>query len=340
VPFVCGAFQNLSGFLAFHAPPLGGMRVLIGKGRVLQRIRGLARRRHRAPVLCAVSFVGTAAVNLTGLRGGDVLVVNLSKWALARGLTNPHELEKFLHRGVAIYCDDRLHAKAFAFHDVLIVGSANASDASNRTQIEAALETTSSAAVGNARAWISSFSRLVTQQEIDDAKADYHRPSRVGGGTRETRRSRPGPLRNVPRLFIAGVWSDFDSTDWRLTKGLTPVVEANHGGQGYSIDVWSWDGRVDIKTGDALLFLTGRSEGVREWCGPPHEVVAVYRKRVSGHLRVLIYGRCLARLRNKRYREAQRVTRRAGFDVDGVDTDRFTEVTPKATRDSLLRLWR
>jgi len=87
----------------------------------------------------AVAYV-TSATHIL-FRKGDTLVVNASDSAITTGQTSAQLLQTLLQRGVDLYCLPSLHAKVYAFGDIVFVGSCNLSDNSRTRLLEAAIRT-------------------------------------------------------------------------------------------------------------------------------------------------------------------------------------------------------
>jgi hypothetical protein len=87
-------------------------------------------------------------------------------------------LEKLRKLGIDIYSAQYLHAKVYAFDNVAFIGSANASDRSKHTLIEAVLRVDNAAMVASARDFVESI--CLTQLGADDLAelAQHYRPPR------------------------------------------------------------------------------------------------------------------------------------------------------------------
>jgi hypothetical protein len=65
------------------------------------KIISLAKKSRRKQVV--VAYLGKGASKILPLQRGDVLVVDLSEQAVMNGQTDPHEVEKYIKRGVKVY---------------------------------------------------------------------------------------------------------------------------------------------------------------------------------------------------------------------------------------------
>ena len=98
---------------------------------------------------------------------GDVLICDASDNAIRCGETDAKTLRKFLRNGATIYSCDCLHAKTLISGNLVVVGSANLSSASENLLLEACLLTTRSQIRSQAQALIHSIMKASTL--VDDA---------------------------------------------------------------------------------------------------------------------------------------------------------------------------
>jgi hypothetical protein len=93
------------------------------------------------------------------------------------GLTNPHEIERFIKYRVRCYTVNDLHAKAYRADDVLFVGSMNSSTHSRDTLIEACLTVRSAPAVAAFESWREGLALVpLTKERIQELKKIYRAP--------------------------------------------------------------------------------------------------------------------------------------------------------------------
>jgi hypothetical protein len=81
---------------------------------------------------------------------GDVLITDAGDHAIATGLTNAKVLARAFKRGAQLYSLPGLHTKVLLVGGTAVIGSANLSEASAKTLVEAAWLTDEPAAVGMA----------------------------------------------------------------------------------------------------------------------------------------------------------------------------------------------
>lgn len=120
---------------------------------------------------------GDAYAMLPLRRSKDLLVVDACERNVKSGVTNPHEIERFLRSGVRCFTVDDLHAKAYLADNNLFVGSANGSTNSRNTLIEACLQVNNAAAAEQFEAWLGGLALVpLTKERISELKAIYKPP--------------------------------------------------------------------------------------------------------------------------------------------------------------------
>lgn len=80
----------------------------------------------------AVPYFGRNAFKKLPLKKGSILLVNCSKSVVESGATSPFEIIKMIKEGVSVYSYSNLHSKLYVTKSALIVGSANATDNSEK----------------------------------------------------------------------------------------------------------------------------------------------------------------------------------------------------------------
>src|SRR5262245_11427904 len=94
----------------------------------------------RQPADVAVAYFSSGAAKLLPLPTGSRLVVDAGERAIRSGQTHPADLKALVKRGVRIFSVPSLHAKLFVFGARAFIGSANVSNHSAHTLIEAMVE--------------------------------------------------------------------------------------------------------------------------------------------------------------------------------------------------------
>lgn len=159
-----------------------------------------ARIQRAKRVRAAVAYVGQGGAEILRLRAGDRLVVDMSLRAVRAGATDPREVRKLIGDGVVVYSCETLHSKFFVVDDVVIAGSANASNRARDVLDEAALMTDDAAAVKDARAVHDALcSQLVREHYLAQCIEQYRPPAFVPGPAKPSSRKNGGR-----RLWIIG----------------------------------------------------------------------------------------------------------------------------------------
>jgi hypothetical protein len=146
--------------------------------RVWNDIRAIASG-NRHPAHVAVAYFGDKGDTLLPLRKGSSLVVDASIATVAGGSTSPRALERMRRKGARIFTIENLHAKVYAFRDVAFVGSANTSQRSERTLLEAVLRVDDKATVRAARGFVESLClNELTGNDLTELATYYSPPTR------------------------------------------------------------------------------------------------------------------------------------------------------------------
>jgi hypothetical protein len=141
------------------------------------KIISLAKKSRRKQVV--VAYLGKGASKILPLQRGDVLVVDLSEQAVMNGQTDPHEVEKYIKRGVKVYRQPYLHAKLYVFDKTVMVSSANLSTRSLINLIEVGILSKNKKILVMAKKFINSLitgKKTVSQNELKHLKKLYRQP--------------------------------------------------------------------------------------------------------------------------------------------------------------------
>jgi hypothetical protein len=104
----------------------------------------------------------------------DILVVDACERNVRAGLTNPHEIEKFMDAKVQCFTVDDLHAKGYLADKSLFAGSANASTHSRDTLIEACLRVRNANVAGQFESWLARLALVpLTAERLAELKGIY-----------------------------------------------------------------------------------------------------------------------------------------------------------------------
>lgn len=140
------------------------------------------------PAHVAVAYFGDKGDKLLQLPKGSSLVVDASIATVSGGSTSPAALERMRRKGARIYTVEHLHAKAYAFRDVAFVGSANASQHSERTLLEAVLRVDEKSAVRAVRDFVESLClNELMSSDLTELAAYYKPPSLPARSSKQTK---------------------------------------------------------------------------------------------------------------------------------------------------------
>ena len=162
-----------------------------------------AAKKSNRPAAVAVAYFGKGASRLLPLPRGSRLVVDASDAAVKSGQTCPAELKQLLLKNrVLIYSAGSLHAKVFVFGSTAFIGSANASNHSANTLVEALVATTDPQVVKAARSFVQGLClQELGPKELDRLQGIY-RPPRIPLGALGSRKIRRSPSRRPLRIVI------------------------------------------------------------------------------------------------------------------------------------------
>ncbi len=142
------------------------------------------------------------------LQSGDKLVMDASDAAIASGETSAKVVAQLHRRGVQLYSYGPLHSKVVVLDGRVFASSANLSESSQNTLLEAGLETDNPTAVAQAIAFIESLSEQ--SEPIDDgfvARIAKIPVRKHRHGNRKGKPPRKLKLPHDPRTWVIGVHS-------------------------------------------------------------------------------------------------------------------------------------
>jgi len=295
-------------------------------------------------VKAAVAFVGNGGADLLPLKKGDTLVVNLGLQTVKQGATSPKEIQRLIKRGVQVFTRSNLHAKFFICDGVLLVGSANISNNSQKVLDEAASLTTDKVALGRAADF---FDKICTEPVRPDylklCLKEYRAPvfGVAGKGRSSARQKRVVEA----KLWLIGGLADRDVPAAEVGKAeriKTKAAKQLKRSKGTSADYVHYARKPrcfdDIRVGDWIVTCVADSDGHRDvW--PPQQVLGQESyARGQGKRRYLLNSEAadgaepmpLARFR-----------RHIRNEVPQLDTERprTLAITNLDTADKILGLW-
>lgn len=241
------------------------------------KIGNLAKQTKRKHI--AVAYLGSGAAELIPLRKGDTLVLDMSLPAVKSGQTNPYEVGKYLRAGVSIFTCANLHAKVFVFDGSAIVGSANLSQHSHNTLVEAGVITRDRDVVKAARGFIKSIQvERITPEYLKLCKRAYKPPQFGNGRFRKRTLQKVQPT--YSRLWIAGISDvEFSEEENRISdreskKALKEVKDTRR----YEVNSSRWTGDShftrSVRKGDLIVQLYHKK------AYPPARVVRITKYRL------------------------------------------------------------
>lgn len=254
-------------------------------------IKAVARKANQRKA--AVAYV---TKDLIGFREGDVLVADASAAAIKAGETDAKLLATLLRRGVALYSCPGLHAKVLLLDEVAVIGSANMSESSRSTLVEAALMTDAPATAAGVESFLE---QLIAQSE----KLDGARLSELckivvvkrGGRGLGAARKKPRISEIGNRLWLLGVCELIKITaeedEW--IEESKHELAREHETDPDSIDWirWGRSGRfvAHAKTGDRAIQIWRESKTDKEPVSV-HKAVPILRKESRDGITYVFLG--------------------------------------------------
>ncbi|MGC2422787.1 MAG: phospholipase D-like domain-containing protein [Nitrospirota bacterium] len=177
-------------------------------------------------VCAAFAYMGTEGASLLRLKKGDKLVVDMSPNTVKQGGTNPNEIKKLRKRGVHVFTRNSLHAKFLITDNILIAGSANISNNSNKSLDEAGIITKDPAAIRRAKEF---FEKLCTEPVRDNYLAEcikIYRPPVFSSLAGTKSGSKKGRVMSAKLWFIGGlILSEVHPNDKTIVENLLSKTE-------------------------------------------------------------------------------------------------------------------
>lgn len=258
---------------------------------VWQRLTACARG-SRAWV--AVAYLSTGARKMLPIKAGSVLVVDMSKRAVASGQTDPSEVLKFIRSGVEVHSAENLHAKVFVLGTRAFVGSANASQHSAGYLQEAMVECGDQKTVASCRAFVQGLRGEVVEPEYAKEMRKFYRPphfslhGRRAKGRRSSRVVSPThrSLWLVP--LNRGGWTEEEYRQEALAK---PSAQRKLDRRFEKLEDFMHTGRAFIKRladGDLVLQVISEENGAVLVTVPSH-VIKVRNYRVGRTAKAIVF---------------------------------------------------
>lgn len=210
----------------------------------------------------AVAYFSKIASTMLPLSKGSIIVVDAAENTVKNGLTCPAELLKLYKRGVRIYTYSGLHAKLFAFNDVLYVGSTNASYYSANYLEEAVLKCKDPTTVKQAVRYIKSLcSKELGYEALTELQKKYKAPKFSGQGTK--RNKGQSDLNKEPKVYVVKLRilkRSYDVNSSAYVSGKAKAENAVKDWDRHIIEDYQYSIEGKPKIGDVVIRVT-RDDG-------------------------------------------------------------------------------
>jgi hypothetical protein len=266
--------------------------------------------RKKGPRHVAVPFLGKGATRRLHLQSGDVLIIRFNKATLKAGMVDPHEVMAYLKKGVRVFNVDNLHAKVFVLGRRAVVGSANVSQSSEGTLLEAGIETSEPSMVAATRTFVLGLKSEPLETEYVRALTRFYHPPKSQPGKNPPQGARTAPLWAVS-LTERCTWNRDDK---KYSKIAVEAAKKKAKTENCFIDRFCWEGRgmvPKVTIGHRLIMMT-ETMSRRVVLSPPGRVVQIRPYRSEGEQRYII---CLARPKGSRKIHMKRVRQKLGSDA-------------------------
>jgi hypothetical protein len=312
------------------------MALIAGEGSVWPEITRLASRSaHRR---AAVAYIGKGGFDLLPMSDGNLLVVDCTPASARAGATYPAEITRFLNAGVAVHYRDGLHAKAFVFGGTAVIGSANASNHSDRDLTEAVVVTTDVATVRSTRKFIDELAKdstEVTEEWIEQCQAVWREPRFA---PRAQRSSEAGTILTAregwalwylhmeyyePPMYV------YDAMVQHLRSARRRTVAR------FRLETIGWSGRPRFRVGDLVIQVVYDDGNVRAY--PPSVVEAVwFAKRGQQQRRQVATIKSITSAQPVAGKRIVRLADDHGFELADRGEQRVSDI---AHRSAIMALW-
>jgi hypothetical protein len=236
-----------------------------------------AHRKGRRGAWVAVAYFGKGAARLLRLRKGNQLVVDASDNAIKGGLTCPDDLITLSKKGVRIFSVANLHAKVYVLGTTALIGSANASQHSARTLVEAMLLTTDRKVVERSKAFVRSIAKNeLGPEQLQRLRKLYRPPQRpLGGARRKNKRQGLRVDASLPAIrlvrLVPATWSE---RDWTEHDAGIAIAGRRREHRSWKLDDFQWFGTPTFERGEKIMRVTREDSGL-ELVDPPATVLYV-----------------------------------------------------------------
>jgi len=287
------------------------------------RLRAAAKK-CREEAYVAVAYFSDGAAKLLPLTEGSRLVVDASERAIRSGQTHPSDLKVLVERGVRVFSRQNLHAKVFVFGSQAFVGSANASNRSSQTLIEAMLVTTDRICVTSARKFVQEHCLdELGPEELDRLQKLYRPPLASGGKKFKTEDGQYNRDEFSPHHTAFVTRGDPPKgSEAACEEGEKEGKQSMEHPRSHDLEHFWLDSIVEYKKGDMITQIITENDG-RKFVSPPGKVTNI--KRWKTHFFVYLEVRRTRRIALARF--IKRVGRGASTQLskEGVVPDKFAK---------------
>lgn len=256
-------------------------------------------RHAKRPCFAAVAYAAPGASRQLPLPKGSCLVVNASEGCVRSGATCPAELIKLLRKGVRIFNEPTLHAKAFVVGKAAYVGSTNVSNPSANLLIEAAIRTTDPVTVKAVRRFIESTCIVELGPVALDQLSMLYRPAKVPGGRGGQKRKAHGPT--LPRVFLMNLrWETWSEAEHEIhEKGAEEAKQFRQHPRAWVQEDFRYSGKCPYKSGDIVIQISDEGRGKQLVHAPATVLHVTRRERVGRRMVSFVYLERPARRRRQ-----------------------------------------
>lgn len=209
---------------------------------------------NRRAVVAVVAYIGVDAPSVMPLKRGDILVCDASPLSIKSNRTSADALAKYHRRGVTVFSMSGLHAKVIATSTWAWVGSANASENSEKNLEEAAVRITKDAAKRMLK-WAQGLASEDRELELTDIRELQKIPrDKIQSGPRKETRPHdlPNTLSKLTFVETGGDLTAKEKTTISEDKSAARSDAKAVGAPSAIYAIWFY-GQTKVKKGDWIV---------------------------------------------------------------------------------------
>lgn len=255
-----------------------------------------------------MAYLGSGASRLLPLERGSRLVVDASEAAVRAGQTNPAELSKFQRRRVRVYTVPNLHSKVFVFGREAFIGSANVSNRSATSLVEAVVRTRDLKTVTAAKRFVGELCVHELGPEAIRRLEKLYRPPKFLGGRGPRPKAHRAARAELPRLQLAQLKPADPPAASEATedKARSVAKSRRKHRSSHSLDEFFVSGQCRYEPGDIIIQIL-KAVGGTPLVFPPGNVVHVRRWSDGRRRATFVFLEVPKRRRVKLVRFASRI---------------------------------